>query len=95
MKWEVLHLRTLPKQGDRDDIVVAVSWRVSLLRGVTEVTLANDAFTEYKDLTEEQILGWVWAQTSKETWEAKAADLAAVIPPPETVVKPLPWESKE
>jgi hypothetical protein len=49
-------------------------------------------FTPYADLTQEQVLGWIWAngvdQTSTEA--AVEAQLQAQINPP-VVTLPLPW----
>ena len=50
------------------------------------------SFTPYADLTQEQVLGWVWASgVDKDATEAKvAADIQLQITPAE-IQPPLPW----
>ena len=52
------------------------------------------SFTPYSDLTQSQVLGWVWANgVSKEATEAAVeAQLQAQINPP-VVTPPLPWSA--
>jgi len=52
------------------------------------------SFTAYSSLTQEQVLGWVWANgVSKEATEAAVeAQLQAQINPP-VVTPPLPWST--
>lgn len=89
--WKVEHLRALPVLNNHENVVVAVTWSVDGLRGVTEFAAPGNPFTAFKDLTEAQVLSWVWSQISKTEWEAKAAALAALPQPVESVVLPLPW----
>lgn len=52
----------------------------------------GEPFTPYEDLTEEQVLGWIWANgVDKDATEAAvAAQIEAQINPP--IVQPaLPW----
>jgi hypothetical protein len=48
----------------------------------------GDPFVEYKDLTEEQVLGWVWENVNKEQIESQAN---TPLPPPANNPTPLPW----
>lgn len=89
--WKVDCLRVVPELNSHENVVVSVTWQVDALRGVTEFAAPGDPFTAFKDLTEAQVLDWVWAQTSKVDWEAKAAALAALPSSVESVVVPLPW----
>lgn len=89
--WKVAQLRVVSQLDNREDVVIAVTWQIDDLRGVTDLELAGDSFTAFKDLSEAQVLDWVWAKIPKEQWEVKAAELAAQPKPIESVSKPLPW----
>jgi len=47
----------------------------------------------FDQLTEETVLGWVWAKTPKAECEARAAKYEESLknPPPEPVAVSLPW----
>jgi hypothetical protein len=52
----------------------------------------GDPFTPYADLTQDQVLGWVWANgVDKDATEAAVAgQIEAQINPP-VIQPPLPW----
>ncbi len=89
--WKVDCLRVVPELNNHSNVVVSVTWQVDDLRGVTEFSAPGDPFTSFESLTESQVLDWVWSQTSKGYWEAKAAAVAAKPAAVEPVVMPLPW----
>jgi hypothetical protein len=92
-----------PQDGSHTDVVVTAAWRCSDSSG--EFTASNygsmgfaspgDDFVAYPDLTEADVLGWVWASgVDKAEVEANVArELDALVNPP-TVNKPLPWSAE-
>jgi hypothetical protein len=46
-------------------------------------------FVQYADLTEDKVLGWVWAQVDKEFVEKDVDGVAPDVPV--VAAKPLPW----
>ncbi len=61
--------------------------------GVCEFSIEDGAaFTPYEALTEQQVLGWVWAKDSKEVVENWIAEAVAAQKNPPAVARPLPWE---
>lgn len=56
-------------------------------------TPSSDDFALYDDLTEEQVLGWVWASGVKESREAGLEDRIYQIKNPPTVILQKPWEN--
>ena len=73
MKWEATHLVHYPTKDGKSKVVYEVSWRCngteekagatysSSAAGSNAVAYDADAsFTAFDDLTEEQVLGWIW-----------------------------------
>ena len=73
MKWEATHLVHYPTKDGKSKVVYEVSWRcngteekdgetyTSSAAGNNAVAYDADAsFTAFDDLTEEQVLGWIW-----------------------------------
>jgi hypothetical protein len=87
------------------NVVVSVDWEitgqtivndkqyVSAYAGTVGMALPGEEFTPYQDLTQEQVLDWVWARgINKAEAEAYiAGQLQQQINPP-VIVLPNPWE---
>lgn len=56
-------------------------------------TPPSESFNPYEELTEEQVLSWVWASIDKEAREAGLEDRINQIRNPPTVTLPKPWEN--
>lgn len=97
--WKIENLIVKPQDGDHADVVVAAAWRCfdeqaghySQIFGNTAFA-KGETFVAYGDLTEEVVLGWIWAtDVDKAITEARVArQLADQVNPP-AVEKPLPW----
>ena len=68
--WSIDKITTVPQVGDHSDVVKQIDWRCTANIGETsqstygKVILTLDEssfedFTEYNDLSEEQVIGWV------------------------------------
>ena len=100
MNWNIIQLE-VTDEGDLTDVVVTAHWTLDDTQdGYTASTYGSatfpapsDDFTPYEDLTEEQVLGWVWDNgVDKDQQEAVVAErIAAQIHPPVST-PPLPWE---
>jgi hypothetical protein len=98
--WKIENMIVKPQDGLHTDVVVTATWRCIDSSG--EFSASNygsmgfaspgDDFVAYPDLTEADVLGWVWANgVDKAEVEANVArELDALVNPP-TVSKPLPW----
>jgi len=99
--WTVQALNCYPEYEGETDVVFVVSWRCnatdgtysSFNTGQTQVPyISGDPYTPYADLTQEQVLGWVYAngvdQAAVEA--ALATNIADQVNPP-VVTPPLPW----
>ena len=101
INWSVSQMDCLPQTAEGADYVICCHWQCNGVDGdyngsvystCSFPVVQGEAFTPYADLTQEQVLGWIWANGVD-----KAATEAAVeqqiqnqINPP-IVSPPLPW----
>ena len=105
--WIVEWMQTTPTSADPSEAVLQVGWRVNgeqedngktytaTVYSTCSLPPADPAsFTPYADLTQDQVLGWVWAngvnQTSAE--QAVQSNISNQISPP-TQILPPPWNA--
>lgn len=99
--WTVQSLSCLPQEDGQQDVVYIVYWRCEATDGVfsafntgqtTIPYTPGQPFTPYADLTQDQVLGWVWSNgVDKDATEAALAqNINDQINPP-VVTPPLPW----
>jgi hypothetical protein len=101
--WKIESMIVKPQDGSHTDVVVTAAWRCSDSSG--EFTASNYGsmgfaspsgdFVAYPDLTEADVLGWVWANgVDKAEVEANVARELDMLVNPPTVAKPLPWSAE-
>lgn len=98
--WVVTQLDCLPQADGQTDVVVTAHWSCNGTDGTyngsvystTSFTYTGGAFVPYADLTQEQVLGWIWANGVDQTATEAAVDqqIQNQINPP-VVTPPLPW----
>ena len=102
--WIVTAMDCYPQADGETDVVVVVHWTCAgtqVENGTTynasvystcSVPAPTGTFTPYADLTQDQVLGWIWAngvdQTATEA--AVQTQIDNLINPP-VVSPPLPW----
>ena len=97
----IQHMFAQKKLEDYTDVVIEVAWSCSgtdgtyyaNIPGLTRITFnSNSTYTPYSELTEEQVVSWIWDsgvdQSSIEAQIDTQIDLQ--INPP-MVILPLPW----
>lgn len=100
--WSITQLNTYPNMEGTPDFVCSASWNVSdeqdsftgSLNGSTAFKLDPEtAFIPYNELTQEQVLEWVFASLGEEGKASAEADVDAQIAyAQEQVQTPaLPW----
>ena len=100
--WKISQLSVYPKTEGEADVVCSAAWNVSgtdgtyngSLNGSTAFKLNPDEpFTPFDQLTEEQVLGWVFASLGEEGKATAEADVDAQIAYAASQVQsaPLPW----
>ncbi|MFZ9830427.1 MAG: hypothetical protein ACO3ED_09285 [Ilumatobacteraceae bacterium] len=102
--WVISRLDCLPSVPEGTDYVVTAYWSCNSANGdyranvygtCSFAVVQGEAFTPYADLTQEQVLGWCWANgVDKESAEAAVTgQIEAQINPP-IVSPPLPWSAQ-
>jgi len=99
--WNISQLNCYPEQDGLTDVVCTVHWQCTGVDGIyvasaystVGVTLDPTApYTPYEDLTQEQVLEWVWASgVDKEATELSVAQQIETQKNPPIVTLPLPW----
>ena len=99
--WTITAMDCYPTEGSETDVVFTVHWTCSGTDGTytssvystcAVPTPASESFTPYSDLTQDQVLGWVWANGVDQTATEAAVQqqIDNQINPP-VVTLPLPW----
>ena len=100
--WTVTQLDCYPQADNETDVVFTVHWQLTGTDGTytgsvystCAIPAPTGTFTPYADLTQEQVLGWIWAngvdQASAEA--AVQQQIDNQITPPVTSPA-LPWIS--
>ena len=98
--WKIENMIVKPQDGANTDVVVTANWRCTASDngqmasnyGSMGFASPTGAFTAYPDLTEADVLGWVWANgVDKDAVEANVARELDMLVNPPTAAKPLPW----
>ena len=101
--WIVEYMSCYPQAEGETDVVFTVGWRCNATDGTFNATqygtvsvpyVAGDPYTPYADLTQDQVLGWVWTSgVDQAAVEASLAkNLEDQVNPP-VVTPPLPWSA--
>jgi len=98
--WLIERLLVKPTEGSNTDVVITADWRCNgtdetysgTCYGSCSFAPPTGSFTPYEDLTQDQVLGWCYANgVDKSAIEANVtAQIANQINPP-VVSLPLPW----
>ena len=74
MIWTIKTLDVKAKEGELENVVVTAHWDCvhENVRhySATSFDAPTESFTKYEDLTQEQVLEWVWEKVGKENIEA-------------------------
>ena len=99
--WTIENMATQLQLDSYSDVVIEVGWSCTgtddtyyaIVPGLTRVTFAGGSdFTPYADLTQDQVLGWIWtAGVDKVNVELDLASQIELQVNPPVVVLPLPW----
>jgi hypothetical protein len=105
--WFIQRMTTAPQLDGKTDVVVEAIWACqgtetaaggefkNSTEGAAYFSAPGDSFTPYSQLTQEQVLGWVWQTVSKTDTEAFVqSNLDAAINPVVTTL-PLPWAAPQ
>jgi hypothetical protein len=98
--WNISQLDCLPQSAEGADYVVTAHWSCNGVDGdysgsvysTCLFAVVQGAFTPYADLTQDQVLGWIWANgVDKDATEAAVEQQIANAKNPPIVSPALPW----
>jgi len=100
ISWIIERLLVKPTEGSLTDVVITADWRCNgsqdqysgTCYGSASFQPPTENFTPYPDLTQDQVLGWCYANgVDQAAIEANvSAQIADQINPP-VIAPPLPW----
>jgi len=98
--WTISAMDCYPQEGGNTDVVFNVHWTCAGTDGTYNASVYStctvpgpgNPFTPYDQLTQQQVLGWIWANGVDQaaTEAAVQTQLDNQINPP-VVTPPLPW----
>jgi hypothetical protein len=101
--WEISQLDCYPQADGQTDVVFTVHWSCTGTDGTysgnaysaCSVTyVAGTPFTPFADLTQQDVLGWIWAGgVDKDATEAAVQQQIDNQINPPVVSPPLPWNA--
>lgn len=98
--WSVTAMDCYSQESGQTDVVFCVHWTCAGADGdytgsvysTCSVPTPGDPFTPYADLTQDQVLGWIWANgVDKAATEAAVQQQVENAKNPPVVTPPLPW----
>lgn len=98
--WSIQWMQCQKQEGPYTDVVVTAGWDCfaagggfsSGTNGVSKFTAPSGSFTPYPNLTQEQVLGWVWAGgVNKSAIETQQTAAVQAQIDSSIVNLPLPW----
>jgi hypothetical protein len=105
MFWKIEFLKTTPTTATPPEFVIECGWRCIAVDGAfsgtvygtcsfTQAANSDGTYTPFADLTEAQVLGWVWESgVNKAEVEANVAKQIADQKNPPVIQPPLPWSN--
>jgi len=100
INWIIERLLVRKVEGTYSDVVITADWRCNGIQdqysgtcyGSASFAPPTDSFTPYEDLTQDQVLGWCFANgVDQKAIEANVtAQIENQINPP-VIAPPLPW----
>ena len=99
IKWIIESLEVKPTEGDKSDVVVNAAWRCLATNGVENASnyssctfdAPSDVFTPYANLTQDQVLTWVWKIVDRAETESIVRQKISDLVSPPSVRRALPW----
>jgi hypothetical protein len=98
--WKVTAMDCYPQADGETDVVFVVHWSCvdtqdqysANIYATCSIPAPSGPFTPYADLTQDQVLGWVWANgVDKDATEAAVSQQLQNLINPPVVTPPLPW----
>jgi hypothetical protein len=104
--WAVAQMDAYPEYEGQADVVFGIHWTLTASEGVHQAQIygshnmtleLDEPFTPYSELTEEQVIDWLFAAIGSEqvaAFEANVEQQLQDIINPTVVSPPLPWSGE-
>jgi hypothetical protein len=99
--WVIEWMQCYPQAEGQTDVVFQVGWRANGTDGTYNATIystcavtykAGSPYTPYANLTQDQVLGWIWSSgVDKAATEANLDTQISNLANPPVIQPPLPW----
>ncbi len=103
--WNISQLNCLPQEDGQTDVVIVAHWQCNGTQVDNGTTYSGsvyatssftytpgEPFTPYADLTQDQVLGWIWASgVDKDATEAAVQQQINNQINPPIICRPVPW----
>jgi hypothetical protein len=102
--WIIEYMNCKPTEGSYTDVVITAGWRCNgaetanavdytgTVYGTASFPMPEGTFTPYDQLTQDQVLGWCWANgVDKTATEAAVQGQIDNQINPTVIQPPLPW----
>lgn len=100
--WSVTAMDCYPVEQGNADVVFNVHWTCggeqdtysASVYNTCQIPYAGGQFTPYEDLTQTEVLGWIWANgVDKDVTEEAVQSMINNLINPPVVTPPLPWSA--
>jgi len=105
MNWTISAMDCLVQEDNLSDVVITAHWTCSAtdvdgdktysasVYSTCSIPGPGDPFTPYADLTQDQVLGWIWANgVNRAATEAAVAQQIELQKHPVVITPKLPWQ---
>jgi len=98
--WTIENMSTQKQLDSYTDVVIEAGWSCTgtdstyyaVIPGLTRFTVTGSDFTPYNELTQDQVLNWIWASgVDKANIELEIDSQIELQVNPPVIVLPLPW----
>jgi len=97
--WTIEAMKTKSTDNGNADVVSEAHWRATAVDGdlsdsaygSVTIPFTGGAFTQYEDLTQEQVLEWVFEQIDADEIEDNLTRIIAAKKNPTESIKNVPW----
>jgi hypothetical protein len=102
INWKIGEMACYPKSGENEKVVHFAKWNCTATDGMKTESVSADHilpsptgnFTPYDQLTQDQVLSWLWASgVDKDAVEANLIQTLTIASDPVSVSLPLPWSN--
>lgn len=100
--WSVTAMNAYPQAQGQADVVFNVHWTCAGVDGdhtasvysTCQVEFTGGTYTPYDQLTQDQVLGWIWSGgVDKDATQAAVEQQIQNLINPPVVTPPLPWSA--